>query len=678
MTSATVLSWRAGELELTLHFSADRAVTASIRMMGVRDDATAAHPIVEVFTTSEHRSRAALGYIGSVSGERLRYLDHTQSDAELRVRQRDAVLGLVVETRWRLRGPRGLQVDHLIRNDGARPVALAAVPSLSLATPASARTGRYTLHWGASEWLGESAWQQRPLAELLRDLSLPVHGQDARGRFAVTSRGGWSTGSVLPTGILEDEAGATLTWQIEVTAGWSWELIQLREATALRALGPTDAENQARVVLAPGDEFRTVPAGLAVGRDRDHAVAALTAYRRALRVRRPVDDALPVVYNDYMNTLMGQPSTEALLPLIAHAARAGAEYFCIDAGWFTDETSYWTSIGRWREAPTRFRGGLHSVLDEIRAHGMRPGIWLEPEIVGEDSDIVDEFPADAWMQRDAHPIVEQGRRHLDLRHPAARAHLDDAVDHLVREYGIDYFKLDYNIDPGVGTDLGADPGAGLLAHGRELREWLLAAQERHADVLFENCASGAMRMDYALLSVAHIQSTSDQQDAVTGAVIAATAPLSIAPEQAGNWAYPAAEMSDGEAHVTLVSGLLGRLYLAGHLDRLSDDRFTLVQDAVRLHRQERLRLNRSVPVWPLGIPQWDDDLLALGLVDAGRTLLGVWSRGDGGTVTVPLRGTVRQVFPTTTTWPLQTEDEGFTLTAPAGPDAAVFVIEPEE
>ncbi len=678
MTSATVLSWRAGELDLTLHSSADQAVTASIRAADAPVDATAAHPIVEVFTTSEHRSRAALGYIGSVCGERLRYLDHARSDDELRVRQRDALLGLVVETRWRSRGPRGLQVDHLIRNDGTRPVALAAVPSLSVATPASARTGRYALTWGTSEWLGEGAWQRRPLADLLRDLSLPAHGQDARGRFAVTSRGGWSTGSVLPTGILEDEEGPTLAWQIEVTAGWSWELIQLRDATALRVLGPTDAEHQARVILAPGEEFRTAPAGLAVGRDRDDAVAALTTYRRALRVRRSVDEALPVVYNDYMNTLMGQPSTEALLPLIAHAARAGAEYFCIDAGWFTDETSYWTSIGRWREAPTRFRGGLRSVLDEIRAHGMRPGIWLEPEIVGEDSDIVAEFPTEAWMQRDGHPIVEQGRRHLDLRHPAARAHLDDAVDHLVREYGIDYFKLDYNIDPGVGTDLRTDPGAGLLAHGRALREWLLTAQERHPDVLFENCASGAMRMDYALLSVAHIQSTSDQQDAVTGAVIAATAPLSIAPEQAGNWAYPAAEMSDGEVHTTLVSGLLGRLYLAGHLDRLSDARFALVQDAVRLHREERLRLDRSVPVWPLGIPQWSDDLLALGLADGGRTLLGVWTRGDGGTVTVPTRGSVRQVFPSTTAWPIRTEDDGFALTVPAGPDAAVFVVESGE
>ncbi len=678
MTSAKVLSWRAGELDLILHFPADRAVTAAIRVARTAVDATAAHPIVEVFTTSQHRSRAALGYIGSICGERLRYLDHVESDGQLRVRQRDAVLGLVVETRWRSRGPRGLQVDHSIRNHGTRPVALAAVPSLSVATPASARTGRYTLTWGTSEWLGEGAWQRRPLSELLRDLSLPAHGQDARGRFAVTSRGGWSTGSVLPTGILEDNEGPTLAWQVEATAGWSWELIQLRETTALRVLGPTDAEHQARVVLAPGEEFRTVPAGLTVGHDRDAAVAALTAYRRALRVRRPIDASLPVVYNDYMNTLMGQPSTEALLPLIAQAARAGAEYFCIDAGWFTDETSYWTSIGRWREAPTRFRGGLRRVLDEIRAQGMRPGIWLEPEIVGEDSDIVDEFPSDAWMQRDGRPIVEQGRRHLDLRHPSARAHLDDAVDHLVREYGIDYFKLDYNIDPGVGTDLGVDPGVGLLAHGRALREWLLAAQQRHPGVLFENCASGAMRMDYALLSVAHIQSTSDQQDAVTGAVIAATAPLSIAPEQAGNWAYPAAEMTDGEVHVTLVSGLLGRLYLAGHLDRLSDTRFALVRDAVRLHREERQRLERSSPVWPLGIPEWNDDLLALGLVDGGRTFLGLWSRGDGRTVTLPLRGVLRQVFPPTTAWSVRTEGDGFTVAVPAGPDAAVFVVESED
>ncbi len=71
-----------------------------------------------------------------------------------------------------------------------------------------------------------------------------------------------------------------------------------------------------------------------------------------------------------------------------------------------------------------------------------------------------------------------------------------------------------------------------------------------------------MRADYHLLAVTQLQSTSDQQDFRLYAPIAASAPLSILPEQCGNWAYPEAGMSDDETVFTLVSGLAGRFYLS--------------------------------------------------------------------------------------------------------------------
>jgi alpha-galactosidase len=118
------------------------------------------------------------------------------------------------------------------------------------------------------------------------------------------------------------------------------------------------------------------------------------------------------------------------------------------------------------------------------------------------------------------------------------------VDRLVDEFGLSFFKLDYNRNIGAGTDVDADaPRAGLLGHTRAFRDWLLGVQARHPNVLFENCGSGAMRMDYSIRSAAHLQSTSDQQDFLRYPPIAAAAPASVLPEQAGNWAYPAASMS---------------------------------------------------------------------------------------------------------------------------------------
>ena len=100
-------------------------------------------------------------------------------------------------------------------------------------------------------------------------------------------------------------------------------------------LGPADAEHHWRTTLRPGDAFTTVPVAVVVSDGGfEGAMARLTACRRAIRREHDDHRRLPVIFNDYMNTLMGDPTTERLLPLIAAAAETGAEYFCIDSGWY--------------------------------------------------------------------------------------------------------------------------------------------------------------------------------------------------------------------------------------------------------------------------------------------------------------------------------------------------------
>lgn len=667
-------SWRAGSL--LLEFAADDGPVAltSARLRGA--SAVRAHQVAEVVVAGEHHARSALGYADTTVGSRLRHLAHDADRQELVVRQRDAVTGLVVESHWRATGPASVQTWHVVSNGGDAGVVLLAVTSLSLETAAPAASRRYTLVEGRGEWLGDGCWSATPLHRVLRELRLDTTNQDARGRHAVVSTGGWTTGSVYPTGVLVDSGGPSLAWQAEATAGWLWELAQHREGTVLDVLGPADAEHQWSLALAPGESFTSAPAGFAVGDGLDGAMRALTEHRRGLRLGREADRALPVIYNDFMNTLFADPTTEAEAPLIDAAARAGAEYFCIDAGWY-DDAPRWDSIGAWEAAPTRFTGGLQAVLAHIRDRGMVPGLWLEPEVVGLDSPMLGRLPDDAYFQRFGRPTVEQRRRHLDLRHPAARAHLDDAVDRVVGEYGAGLVKLDYNIEPSAGTDRTGSAGDGLLGHGRALRQWYVDIQRRYPHLLVENCASGAMRMDYGLLSAAHLQSTSDQQDASRYAAVACAAPMSVLPEQAGNWAYPAAEMSLGETALTMVNGLAGRLYLSGFLDRLSDEQRGLVHEAVALHKRLRHWMAAAAPCWPTGLPGWDDDVLTLGYIAAGRRVLFVWTRGPAAGLELPAawRGIV-QAYPRGAAWSLSDGDDGPAIAVPAGPDAAVFVLGP--
>ncbi|WP_236580078.1 alpha-galactosidase [Streptomyces sp. HM190] len=365
----------------------------------------------------------------------------------------------------------------------------------------------------------------------------------------------------------------------------------------------------------------------------DAAWAAMTAYRRAVRRPHPDHGALPVVFNDYMNTLMGDPTTGKLLPLIDAAARAGAEYFCIDSGWYDDtvDGGWWDGVGAWLPSARRFPdGGIEAVLDRIREHGMVPGLWLEPEVVGVHSPVASALPPDAFFQRDGVRITEQGRHQLDLRHPAARAHLDGTVDRIVGDWGVGYLKLDYNIvvDPGTCAPGDLSPGAGLLGHAHAYLEWLSGVLDRHPGLVVENCASGGMRMDGATLAVAQLQSVSDQQDPLRFPAIAAAAPTAVPPEQGAVWAYPQPGFDDDLIGFTLGGALLGRIHLSGHLNRMSERQLGLVRDAVDTYKAIRGDLARAVPFWPLGLPGWTDAWLALGLrVPDGPSYVSVWRRG---------------------------------------------------
>ena len=136
--------------------------------------------------------------------------------------------------------------------------------------------------------------------------------------------------------------------------------------------------------------------------------------------------------------------------------------------------------------------------------------------------------------------------------------------------------------------------------------------------MIENCGSGAMRADYAQLSRLDLQSTSDQCDPLIYAAIAAGAGMMILPEQQGNWGYAQQEMDDETAVFTLATGVLGRLYLSGFIDHMTEPRLSLVRDAVALHRCVLADQQHMVPFWPSGLPDFDGDCLPSGCAMSKR------------------------------------------------------------
>jgi alpha-galactosidase len=442
-------------------------------------------------------------------------------------------------------------------------------------------------------------------------------------------------------GYLENtETGTNLFWQIEHNGSWHWEISDQTAHLYLALSGPTETESHWFKVLKPKDTFLSVPVAVGVSEDNfDNAMGELTRYRRVIRRPNKDNESLAVIFNDYMNCLWGDPTAEKEIPLIDAAAEAGCEYFCIDAGWYS-AGFWWDNVGEWQESRERFPNGLKEVTDYIRRKGLVPGVWLEIEVMGIKCPIADKVGEDWFFIRHGKKIYDRSRYQLDFRNPAVRAHADEVIDRLVKEYGVGYIKMDYNIEPGIGTELYADSvGEGLLGHERAYLAWLDGVFARHPELIIENCSSGGLRIDYAMLSRYSIQSTSDQDDYRRYATIAANSPSGLTPEQSAIWSYPLSEGDREEVVFNMVNAMLLRIHQSGHLARINPERKALVKEALDYYKTIRQDIKTSVPFWPLGLSKFSDSWVSLGLKADKKLYLAVWRRNsETDTCSLPLKG----------------------------------------
>jgi alpha-galactosidase len=641
------LRWGHDRLCISLEWSPSTPVRLSASPTAATGDdprLSASQPLVEVFAVGHGHCVANIRGTDSAIGARLRYVGHEEWTEVgwqvLAITQADATTGVRVRSILRcVPGVSAFRGETELTNAGDQPLVLQAVSSFASGGFLGPREDvkELDVYRARSSWCMEGRWSAQPVIGPagLGEFNASTHGQDSRDRFVTTSTSAWSSGDYVPVSALVNRrTGNAWAWQIDHNGPWHWELDYrgfVAPEVALLVFGPTDPHHQWLCELAPGESFVTVPVSVATSTGGfDGVIAELTRHRRALRRPHPQDATLPIIFNDYMNTLEGDPTTAKEMPLIEAAAEVGAEYYVIDAGWYDDGGDWWPSVGAWRPSTVRFPKGLKEVTQHIRSRGMVPGLWLEPEVVGVQSPVANSLPRDAFLQRRGVRVVDTNRYLLDFRHPAVVKHLDEVVDRLVSQFGVGYFKLDYNVTPGPGTDRAAhSPGAGMLDHNRAFLAWLNGVRDRHPDVILESCASGAMRADYGVLSVAQLQSTSDQQGFLEYAAIAASAAASILPEQCGNWAYPHGGMSDDEIAYCMVNGLAGRLYLSGRIDTMTAGQLKLYREAVDVHRALRAGLASSTPFWPCGLPKWDDEWLASGLRSEGSVLVFIWFRGQG-------------------------------------------------
>ncbi len=514
-----------------------------------------------------------------------------------------------------------------------------------------------------NSWCNEVQWHTLDAIDAglshmpYRGYNLPDGGSN---RFVYGSRDSYSTGEYMPISIAIDEKSGEIWYgQIDYSGAWTIEYGSGDDRHMYIGLfGPTDDADFWKN-LKPGESFTTVPSAFGVSLGNiNNAFAALTLYRRAIRRQNPDNERCYVVFNDYMNCLFGDPTEEKEKKIIDIAADLGCEYYCLDCGWY-DSGPWWDKVGEWKESPERFPNGLKTVFDYCRSKGMHMGMWLEIEVMGVKCELADKLPDDWFVCTHGKRRMERGRYLLDFRNPRVRKYCGDVVDRLVNDYGCEFFKIDYNVTTGTGSDLNSDSrGEAMLEHYRAFYEWIRDIYRRHPNLVIENCGSGGQRMDYGILSLHSLQSTSDQTDYISNAYIGTSVASAVAPEQCGTWIYP---YEDNREHVifNMMNGILLRPYVSGMVWNMSESSLDILREGISTYKKIRGDIKHMLPFFPLGMCRVGDKELAYGLVNDDFAYLSVFAI-DNGSVTVDLGCLEKKITDIKVIYPY-TEECGYTL-----------------
>ena len=619
------LSFGELDFELTFEWDADNAVRLGAVSIGSQKHELHAVPAVEILTADMGHVPASSRIAHTQLGCELRYLDHQVSEVgELRtlvIRQAGAGLQAELRLTWR-QGAASVSSQVTVTNVGQRPVVLRGVTSWSAGFTPAPVIGDALIGWdritGVSDWLGEGRWTRSALrGPDFPSLEEALTGHNPRGALKLdVGRHLVDRPRTFRSAALESQFRRAVR-RVAARA-------QRRLAVRRSARTPTAATSACpdRPMATPRGRrcwrrerrFETVPATIAVRRPTStRRSRALTAHRRAARRPHPDNAAMPVVFNDYMNTLNGDPTTDKLLPLIDAAADAGRRGLLHRRRLVRRQRPL---VGQRRRVDsrrtTRFPGGLGEVIDRDprRRHGPGPLARARGR----------RRPQPGRRQPAGGGVPPAARRcgsssttatTSTCAIPPRSAHLDAVVDRLVDELGVGFFKLDYNIDPGPGTDLDADsagrrparaqPGAPGLARRRAGPPSRAGHRELRVGCDADGLRAAVPARDAVDLRPAGLHAV--PADRRVGAAVDAA-------RAGGELGVPAAG-HDRRGDRVLPRHRTARPVLPLRApqpdDRRRSGRWSRRRSATAKSLRADIR-TRATRIWPLGLPGWDDDV----------------------------------------------------------------------
>lgn len=228
------------------------------------------------------------------------------------------------------------------------------------------------------------------------------------------------------------------------------------------------------------------------------------------------DKRRPVLINNWEATFFDFDG-QKLRAIAKQAAELGVEMMVLDDGWFGSRCDDNRALGDWWVNEQKLGGTLHDLVEDIHAMGMRFGLWIEPEMVNEDSQLYAEHPDWAFALPGKPPVMSRNQRVLDFSRPEVVEEIFARIAAVLDSAPVDYIKMDMNrslADVCTAVQGTQSQGAVLYRYVRGVYAFMQKLLERYPDLLLEGCSGGGGRFDAGMLYYCPQIWCSDNTDAI--------------------------------------------------------------------------------------------------------------------------------------------------------------------
>lgn len=228
------------------------------------------------------------------------------------------------------------------------------------------------------------------------------------------------------------------------------------------------------------------------------------------------DRVRPILVNNWEATYFDF-NKDNLIAIAKEAAELNLDMLVLDDGWFGKRDDDFSGLGDWFVNEKKLCGTLSELVKEVHDMGLSFGLWFEPEMISEDSDLYRAHPDWALVIPGRQPIRSRSQLVLDMSREDVTDYLTERICDIVEKADIQYIKWDMNrsLMAAYSALLPRDR-QGELRHRYVLGLYkvLEAVTQRFPELLLEGCSGGGGRFDAGMLYYCPQIWCSDNTDAI--------------------------------------------------------------------------------------------------------------------------------------------------------------------